>query len=129
MNDAFINFDEKRMYIFSELVRRYWNGTLNQTVDLEELAREISEKYGFAEDEVSFIKDHIRLAMGLSPNGNSRFEEELDMMRSGRKMEKPIVSKVEGPCAFCGKRQCRCDTLGKYESTLYLRDGGCGGIR
>lgn len=122
MKDAFINFSEKRMYIFSELVRRYWNGNLNQALDLEELAREIKEKYGFEENEVPFIKDHIRLAMGLSPNGNNRFEEELDMMRGGREIKRPIVSKVEGPCEFCGNRQCRCDSL-KYESPVYLRDG------
>lgn len=122
MKGAYINFDEKRMYIFSELVRRYWNGNLNQTVDLEELVRGIREKYGFGENEVPFIKDHIRLAMGLPPNGSGRFEEELDMMRSGKEIGKPIVSKVEGPCEFCGDRKCRCDTLGKYESPMYVRD-------
>jgi ferredoxin len=123
MKDAFLNFNEKRMDIFSELVRRYWNGNLNQAFDLEKLALEIKEKYGFDEKEVPFIKDHIRLAMGLAPNGSESFEEELDMMRSGREIGKPIVSKVEGPCEYCGDRQCRCDTLGKYESPMYLRDG------
>lgn len=123
MKDAFVNFNEKRMYIFSELVRRYWNGNLNHALDLEELAREIKEKYGFSDNEVPFIKDHIRLAMGLSPNGGGLVEEDLDMMRSSREIRKPIVSKVEGPCEYCGDQKCRCDTLGKYESPMYLRDG------
>jgi iron only hydrogenase large subunit-like protein len=123
MKDAFINFDEKRMYIFSELVRRYWNGSLKQIFELEEFAREIKDKYGFGEKEIPFIKDHIRLAMGLTPNGSDRFEEEIDMLRGGREVGRPIVSKVEGPCESCGKQQCRCDTLGKYESPLYIRDG------
>ncbi len=123
MKDVFTGFNEKRMFIFSELVRRYWNGNLNQAPDLEELARDIKEKYGFGDSEVPFIKDHIRLAMGLSPNGSEFFREELDMMRGGREIRKPIVSKVEGPCKFCGERQCSCDTMGKYESPMYLRDG------
>ena len=71
MKDVYINFNKKRMHIFSELVRRHWNGNLNH------------------------------LAMGLDPNGRERFEEELDMIRESREIHKPIVSKVEGPCGFC----------------------------
>lgn len=122
MKDVFTGFHEKRMYIFSELVRRYWNGNLDQIPDLDELVRDIKEKFGFDDSEVPFIRDHIRLAMGLSPSGSELFKEELDMMRGGGEIKKPIVSKVEGPCRFCGDQQCRCDTLGKYESPLYLRD-------
>lgn len=121
MKDAYRNFNEKRMHIFGELVKRYWNGNLNQISDLEALARQIKTKYGFEEEELPFIKDHIRLAMGQDPSGNDRFEVELDMIRKSREIQRPIVSKVEGPCNDCGSRKCSCDTLGKYESPLYLR--------
>jgi len=73
MKEAYNGFYEKRMHIFSELVRRYWNGELDRISDLEDLAQEIRSRYGFGEDEVPFIKDHIRLAMGLDPNGSGRF--------------------------------------------------------
>lgn len=121
MKESYQHFNEKRMHIFSELVRRYWNGNLNQISDLEELAREIQIKYDFGEQELPFIKDHIRLAMGLNSNGRVRFDEELDMIRNSREINRPIVSRIEGPCEYCGNQSCRCDTLGKYESSLYLR--------
>jgi iron only hydrogenase large subunit-like protein len=123
MKDSFTNFNEKRMHIFSELVRRYWNGNLNQVTDLEELAQEIRAKYNFSENEVPFIKDHIRLAMGLDPSGSESFEEELDMIRKSSEINRPIVSRVEGPCEYCDGERCRCETLGKYESQLYLNSG------
>ncbi len=121
MKESYMNFNEKRMHIFSELVRRYWSGNLKQVSDLEALAQEIRTKYGFEEEELPFIRDHIRLAMGLNPTGNSRFEEELDMMRKSGEIHRPIVSRIEGPCEYCGNENCRCETFGKYESPLYLR--------
>jgi iron only hydrogenase large subunit-like protein len=121
MKEAYNGFYEKRMHIFSELVRRYWNGELDRISDLEDLAQEIRGRYGFGEDEVPFIKDHIRLAMGLDPNGSDRFSGELDMIRRNREISRPVISKVEGPCEECGDERCRCETLGKYESPLYRR--------
>ena len=124
MKESYMNFNEKRMHIFSELVKRYWGGKLNRVSDLEELAREIRDQYGFDETELPFIKDHIRLAMGLDPSGKDRFEEELEMMRNSKEIPRPIVSRIEGPCEYCGDQSCRCETLGKYESPLYLRQRG-----
>ena len=98
MEDRFIGFNEKRMHIFSELVRRYWNGSLNYISDLDDLATEIKEKYGYGSHEIPFIKDHIRLAMGLDPNGSELFEEELQLLRRNRGVHKPLVSRLEGPC-------------------------------
>jgi iron only hydrogenase large subunit-like protein len=121
MKESFVNFNEKRMYIFSELVKRYWNGNLNRINDLEELAHEIRDKYGFDEEDLPFIKNHIRLAMGLDVSKNLFFESELDMVKRSREIQRPIVSRIEGPCEYCGGENCRCDTLGKYESPLYLR--------
>lgn len=124
MKDSFTKFSEKRMHIFSELVRRYWDGKLDQASDLEELAQEIKHQYGFDDSELSFIRDHIRLAMGLNPSTNKRFEEELELIRNSREIRRPIVSRVEGPCEHCGDHKCSCETLGKYESPFYIRQDG-----
>ncbi len=123
MKEAYRNFNEKKMHIFGELVKRYWNGNLNEASDLEALARQIKTKYGFEEQELPFIKDHIRLAMGLDPNGSQLFEEELDMIRKSREIHKPIVSRIGGPCEYCDSHHCKCDALGKYESPLYQKQG------
>ena len=123
MEDRFVGFNEKRMHIFSELVRRYWNGSLNYISDLDDLAAEIKEKYEYSDQDIPFIKDHIRLAMGLDPNGNELFEEELQLLRRNRGVHKPIVSRVEGPCSHCNDQKCRCNTMGKYESPLYHKTG------
>lgn len=124
MKKPFIGFDEKRMHIFGELVRRYWNGELEKIDDLEELAKEIQSKYGFDDEELSFIRDHIRLAMGLDPVLHKGFEEELDLIRNSGEIRQPIISRVEGPCEYCDDRKCRCSTLGKYDSPLYLKKKG-----
>ncbi len=118
MEDKYIGFNEKRMYIFGELVRKYWNENLNDISDLDELTDEIKNKYKFSDQEIPFIKDHIRLAMGLNPNGSNLFEEELDILRRSREIHRPIIPRVEGPCEYCGDAWCQCDTLGKYESPL-----------
>lgn len=127
MKESFVNFNEKRMHIFGELVRRYWNGKLNRISDLEELAIEIRKNYGFDEKDLPFIKNHIRLAMGLNPSENEPFETELDMIRNSREIQEPIVSRIEGPCEYCGDERCRCDSLGKYESPLYHRESQING--
>ena len=122
MENNFAGFHEKRMHIFSELVKRYWNGGLNYISDLDDLAREIKEQYGFLDREIPFIKDHIRLAMGLDPNGSGLFEEELNMLRKNGGVQRPIVSRVEGICENCNDQSCRCETMGKYESPLYHKE-------
>ncbi|WHH59246.1 [Fe-Fe] hydrogenase large subunit C-terminal domain-containing protein [Petroclostridium sp. X23] len=38
MDSKFTNFQEKRMHIFGELVKRYWNGELNDIEDLNQLS-------------------------------------------------------------------------------------------
>ncbi|MEL7654650.1 MAG: [Fe-Fe] hydrogenase large subunit C-terminal domain-containing protein [Bacillota bacterium] len=123
MEEKYVDFHKKRMYIFSELVKRYWNGKLNNNTDLKDLAEEIKENYGFTEKDMPFIQDHIRLAMGQDPKGNDTFEGELDMIRRSREIKKPAVSRVSGPCESCEGEKCSCETLGKYESSLYIKQG------
>lgn len=121
MEERYINFQEKRMYIFSELVKRYWNGSLKSTDDLNLLADEIKVKYGFSDAEKPFIKNHIRVAMGLDPKGDAMFTDELDMVKNFKKISQPVVARIEGPCEYCGKEVCECKNVGKYETQLYSR--------
>lgn len=126
MEDRYINFNEKRMYIFSELVKRYWNGSLKSADDLSALADDIKRKYGFSDAETPFIKDHIRVAMGLDPKGDDMFTNELDIVKGFKEIDRPVVARIEGLCEHCGKDDCECgkckhSEVGKYEINMYNR--------
>lgn len=121
MNDKYLNFDEKRMTIFSELVKRYWNGDLKNVIDLDELAEHIKTEYGFDDSDLSFIRNHIRIAMGQDPRGDEQFNNELDILKSSNRVLQPVVSKVEGPCEYCSNENCECCEIGKYETQVYKR--------
>lgn len=121
MNDKYLNFDEKRMTIFSELVKKYWNGDLKNVNDLDELAEHIKTEYGFDDSDLSFIRNHIRIAMGQDPRGDEQFNNELDILKSSNRVLQPVVSKVEGPCEYCSNENCECCEIGKYETQVYKR--------
>ncbi|MFY9569484.1 MAG: hypothetical protein WAP56_10015, partial [Acetivibrionales bacterium] len=77
----FSGFQEKRMKIFGELVKMYWNGQLNNVDDLNRLTAHIKDKFGFTEEDVPFIQDHIRIAMGLDPRQGQPYSDELDLVK------------------------------------------------
>ncbi len=112
------------MKIFGELVKRYWNGSLKNADDLNTLAEEIKKKHDFGEEETSFIKDHIRIAMGLDPKGKIDFTDEMDIVRKSREVGAPIIAKIEGPCEHCDEENCRCKDACKYEAHVYKRSEG-----
>lgn len=112
------------MKIFGEIVRKYWKGELKNTQDLNHLAQEIGEKFGFEEGEHSFIKDHIRIAMGLDPKGGEDFADELDIIRNSKEINEPVVARIQGPCEFCEKEDCTCKSVCKYEAHIYQRNIG-----
>ncbi|PAB59237.1 [Fe-Fe] hydrogenase large subunit C-terminal domain-containing protein [Anaeromicrobium sediminis] len=122
--DRFKDFQEKRMAIFSEVVKRYWNGNLEDSKDLNSLARDIREKYDFLEEDMPFIKDHIRVAMGLNPKTNYEFSDEIEIIKNSREVAKPIISKIEGPCEYCDEESCTCKGTCKYEAHIYRRSKG-----
>ncbi len=122
MNNKYDDFNEKRMYIFGEIVKRYWNGQLQNSADLDGLADEISQKYGFIDSDMPFIKDHIRIAMGLNPNGEKFFNDELEAVKYSKGVSLPVVAKVDGPCEHCKKEHCECMEVGKYETQMYIRE-------
>jgi iron only hydrogenase large subunit-like protein len=118
MKNKYIDFTVKRMFIFNELVKRYWNGRLNTAEDLEELAVHIQKKYGFDKEDLPVIKDHIRIAMGLDPKGDVQFSNELEFIKSSTPVSSPVIAKVDGPCDYCDKDVCECP---KYQTALYRR--------
>lgn len=110
------------MKIFGELVKRYWNGKLNNNNDLNELTEEIKEKFNFLEEDTTFIKEHIRIAMGLPPNGNSEFQDELSIIKSSKEIAEPIVTKIQGVCKNCDNDKCK--EACKYEAHIYRKNEG-----
>jgi iron only hydrogenase large subunit-like protein len=112
------------MYIFGELVKRYWNGELKNVKDLDELANDIKEKFMFRDEDLCFVKDHIRIAMGLDPKGNDGFKNELDLVRNFKEITKPVVAKVDGVCDNCGGEVCEISEVCKHEAHIYSRNKG-----
>lgn len=110
------------MEIFGELVKRYWNGRLKDNEDLNELAQQIKEKFSFKDEDMTFIKEHIRIAMGLNPNGSNEFRDELDIVRNSKEIGEPIITKIEGACQFCENDKCGAEC--KYEAHIYKRKEG-----
>lgn len=124
MNNGFENFQKKRMMIFGEIVQRYWNGKLKNINELNELANEIKNQYGFEVKDMPFIMDHIRVAMGLDPTGNQEFIDELDIVKDIQGIYRPIITKISGPCEYCEKEDCNCTNACKYEAHIYKRTEG-----
>ncbi len=124
MEKKYDGFSEKRMHIFGELVRKYWNGNLNSSDDLLALAIEIKEKYGFDDKDIPFIKNHIRVAMGMDPKDDSDFREALDLVRNSKEIGPPVVAKIEGPCEQCSEAHCKGKEVCKYEAHVYKRKKG-----
>lgn len=125
MRDRFRNFHMKRMEIFKELIRRQWKNPLTKE-DLDCIAQEIVQKYGYQPDEISFVKDHIRVALGQNPNRSANFTNEAEFLQNHPRVERPILTKIEGACKECGERfeDCACYDTCKYEAQMYRRSSG-----
>jgi len=115
-------FQEKRMKIFGELVKMYWNGQLNNADDLNRLTAHIREKFGFTEQDEPFIMDHIRIAMGLDPRHGQPYSDELDLIRKSGAVSEPIIAKIQGICEYCDNEGC--NNICKHEAFIYRRSEG-----
>ncbi|NLY45848.1 MAG: iron hydrogenase [Tissierella sp.] len=109
------------MFIFQELIKAFWNRRIKDVSDLEDLVNDIKIKYDFKDSDLPFIRDHMRVAMGLNPKGNVRFEDELDLLKSN-KITHPIVTNIDGPCEFCDEHHDKCIVECKYEDPIYRRN-------
>ena len=121
-NTHFKDFQNKRMKIFGEIVKQYWNGNLNTAEDLENLSYLIKEKYDFSDEDIPFIRDHIRIAMGLDPAGDMEFGNELDIVSKSEATGAPVIAKINGICKDCGDNACK--DLCKHEAAIYRRNEG-----
>ena len=121
MLEKYTGFDGKRMTIFKELVKAFWYDKIKNVSDLENLAHDIKDKHNFGDEDIPFIRDHMRVAMGLNPKGDAEFHNELKDIRSN-KIEHPIVTNIEGPCDFCSEDNDRCLVECKYEDPIYRRN-------
>lgn len=110
------------MLLFGELVKEYWNGHLNNTDDLNDLAVKLKEKLDLNEEDIPFIKDHIRLAMGLDPRENEDFGNELELVAKSEAIGDPVISKIQGVCEFCENEDC--SKACKHEAQIYQRSRG-----
>ncbi|MEN6314850.1 MAG: [Fe-Fe] hydrogenase large subunit C-terminal domain-containing protein [Clostridiaceae bacterium] len=119
MDNMADKFQEKRMLIFGELVKRYWSGSLKSAEDLNRLSLDIKEKFNFAEADLPFIKDHIRIAMGLDPTGKPDFNDELDIVARSEEVGEPIIAKIHGVCEYCDSK--KCNDVCKHEADIYRR--------
>lgn len=122
MNSRFSGFQEKRMKIFGELVKMYWAGQLNTVNDMNRLASELRAKLELSDQDMPFIKDHIRIAMGQDPRGDVDFTDELDIVNRSTAVGEPVIAKIDGLCQFCDKDDC--SEACKYEAQVYRRSKG-----
>ncbi|MCY6484158.1 iron hydrogenase [Clostridium aestuarii] len=112
------------MQIFGELVKRYWNGELKNADTLNILAEDIKEKYNFKDEDIFFIKNHIRVAMGLDPRDKDNFQDEINIIKNSKEINQPIITKIDGPCEYCEEENCKCSEDCKYEAHIYKRNKG-----
>ena len=91
--------------------KRYWNNRLTTSSDLEKLALDVKSTLGFSDDDLPFIKEHIRIAMGLDPRGDKAFENELDLVRKSKSVGLPVVSRIGLVCENCNNETCRCHLI------------------
>jgi len=123
--DRFKNFHQKRMEIFKELLKYVWENKLTND-NLEKIADGMVKKYSFEKDEIPFIKDHIRVAMGLNPDQRDHFSDELEKLNTIKRVESPILTKIDGACKDCGEKfeDCDCYDSCKYEAQMYKKSTG-----
>ncbi|MCR1897533.1 iron hydrogenase [Irregularibacter muris] len=110
-------FQEKRMDIFRELVQSFWNEGIQNNSDLENLAAHIQNKYEFKDKDMSLIRNHMRICMGLDPRGDTEFSSELSDIKS-KKISPPIAANVENP----HESDKHCNGRCKYEDPIYRRN-------
>jgi len=125
LEERFNNFEEKRAEIFRELVKKAWDGELHNK-DLNEILENMQNKYGYKAEEISFLRNHMRLLMGLNPRGEEGFTDEAEKIKSFGHISGPVVNKISGICDKCGDEieECGCFEVCKYEAHIYRRKEG-----
>lgn len=125
VEDRFKDFDTKRGEMFRELVKKAWTQDLDNK-DLNSILHKMQEKHGYKDKEISFLRDHIRLLMGLDPRGDEDFSDELEKIKEIGYITGPMIKKISGICEHCHAEyeQCSCFEVCKYEAQIYRRNAG-----
>jgi len=125
MEERFRNFEEKRAEMFRELIKRAWYGNLGNN-DLNQILSHMQEKYGYKKEEIAFLRNHIRLLMGLNPRGDEEFSDEAEQVKNFGKVSAPVINKITGVCELCGDdlEKYDCFQVCKYEAQIYRRSEG-----
>lgn len=125
MEERFNDFEEKRAEVFRELVEKAWHGDLDNN-DLNGILGSLQTKYGYKTDEISFLRNHMRLLMGLNPRGDQEFSDELQRIKEFGHLSGPVVSKIGGICKYCNEEveETQCYDACKYEAHIYRREEG-----
>ncbi len=112
----FANFSHIRNDIFKELLKKKWNSSLNKK-NLNIITKKILDRYNLNSDDAYYIKNHIRVAMGLNPTVDNYFANDIE---SGL-IETPIVTKVDDICQECEREEViSC----KYDAFIYNKTKG-----
>ncbi|WP_053956468.1 [Fe-Fe] hydrogenase large subunit C-terminal domain-containing protein [Inediibacterium massiliense] len=114
MFNEFSEFQKRRMDLLEQLVKKKWFGELKSNEELSKLEQDLKEKYKIKED-YGYVKDQIRLAMGLDPRGNMEFSDELDIIKNIKGIKPPVVTKMNDPCYK------KFEDISKYDSSIYKR--------
>ena len=124
MDERYNDFQNIRMEIFRELVKKSYQGNLHNNLD--DIVDNIKNKYDFSDDDLGYIRDHVRVAMGLDPRGGVEFSDELDLIHKINGIDGPIVNKIEGICKYCGEKfdVSECEDTCHYEASMYKRSRG-----
>jgi iron only hydrogenase large subunit-like protein len=112
------------MLIFRELVKRFWNGEIKTNTDLDSLSRELITILKLEKEDLSFVQDHIRIAMGLNPKGKADFQEEIAAIQHSKEIHEPIIAKLAEACQDCPQEEHECINTCKYEARVYQRNEG-----
>lgn len=125
MKNEFYNFEDKRMELFERLVKKGWNNELSYE-ELKKIANDFKKKYNFDKEDMPFINNHLRVAMGLDPNKDTEFSTELSDISDMDRFKGEIVTKIEGPCEYCDEKtdENECLNSCKYEAHIYRRGKG-----
>ncbi|MCK8823838.1 [Fe-Fe] hydrogenase large subunit C-terminal domain-containing protein [Fuchsiella alkaliacetigena] len=124
MKKELSDFQNQRMELFKKLVKEIWAGELTQE-ELREILAWLQEEYDYQAEDLSFLKDQLRVSMGLEPNQKGELSTELAELQELSRIEKPIINKVEGVCQPCiEESEAECDQACKYETLQYRRNQG-----
>ncbi|MFW6006549.1 MAG: [Fe-Fe] hydrogenase large subunit C-terminal domain-containing protein [Halanaerobiales bacterium] len=125
MDNRFTNFNEKRLELFRKVIRKKWENNLNNET-LNQIVYDFADKYNFQEDEISFLKDHVRVILGQNPTQKQTFNDELKYLKKNKPVESPILTKIDGICDKCGEEfeKCKCHNTCKYEAQMYVKSRG-----